>query len=315
MARDAASQRARIEKTLGRGLTESEWDLVIRRATTPANEKEPDLLLRDLLAEARELPRSHRPSASVFEPDVPDDPRWEALRRIFALQAGRDPAVVSWRSRHLPGGLLRSEERELADFVVARFVEDEPRLGDFRPIPLRWRGPTPEDDDVGGSFMRGEHGCLAELADVADMLLAATPWQHEEAVHFVLTGLAPRVHRIKADILIGESLASTRIKLDIDPRTPKDAVAQMYEHARRSHLPLMDTKLPKRAWPVDEKKAAIAEFLSGREDATWEQHRDAWNAAHPEWSYSEVRDFGRDAARARDSVLGPLEAERQPDIG
>jgi hypothetical protein len=70
-------------------------------------------------------------------------------------------------------------------------------------------------------------------------------------------------------------------------------------------------QLHRRGWlrrsrPLGERALALLRFvcLETPPESTWRRRLDAWNASHPNWTYSGVRAFERDLRRAEEELTG-----------
>lgn len=310
---DPNSHRVKVEAKLGCKLTNTQWQIVLARAWSPAHADSAELAVEDLCVEAKTVLGEKGARSTRVDEKEESDPRFDALARIFERKASEHPAVTRWRRRYLSADgdrlprLLKAGEVD--DFVCSQFGRDI-QAGDGVSVartgpPIGWRSPAGEC----GRIARTEHGGLAELGKAADELTSSVRWPLEEAVYYVLTGVAPpRVFRIYAEVLIGDSMATSSIRLDVDPRTPGEAVKVMYEHAQRQAAPVKD-RAPMRSHPVSERGAALALFLEERPPDSWRNLLVVWNESHAHWAFESVPNFAREGRRAREAVIGPFSDE------
>ena len=149
-----------------------------------------------------------------------------------------------------------------------------------------------------------ESSVLYDLAGAAEGLVERYRCNVEAATMFVLTGDAPRVPRWSATVGVryGDTAATTRVTLELDPDMSEPEVLAAYR-AARDHL--RGTR--KRIRPQSERALVLAAWVAGRpEGETWEQRRRAWNVEHGKWQHpGPDTNFARDATDARRRLLRP----------
>lgn len=200
-----------------------------------------------------------------------------------------------------------SNEAELLRAIAN--TRDGPRVVMRRigVVPLAY--PCP-DGSTGTAEIR-PGGRLARLKWVASYFAAASrsdeeldgyppgeyPFLEEaEAVRFILSGRPPRIWRGEGT---GTMLfpGGARVRLDVDARMSAMEVAKLYLKIRRRVFEGQDK-------PMTEKHLQLAVCLAEHFETSWPQLMASWNAEHPEWAYTNWRNFARDAKAAWCRVTG-----------
>lgn len=324
-----AEREGRLRRDLERrvtDLTDGEWDYLRERAWV-AEALAGDLSPKDLADEVWRFPhRRERGRRSPPErgrsPLTPTATRRErAVARVIAADAERDFPVRLFRLVRLGRRLLRPEE--IDSWVKAnsaaptRWVEvPVPRPGERlqieEPPPgqghrhLAYEAPAGEPHIAEGSdgwAMRfaatTAGGALEELREIADGLHGSYGWNRSAAATWVLSGVVPPVPEVAYMTETREPAAASRLVLVVDPTVRPDELAQHYRVIRRR---LMDQ--PHR--DMSDKHAALGEFAATRPpDERWQRSMERWNARDPQWTYSQVSNFTRDAIKALRRLRDP----------
>jgi len=125
--------------------------------------------------------------------------------------------------------------------------------------------------------IRGD-GVLAALKEVTTLLLGHFEgWREQEAVAFILAGVAPPLDKLRARTRHGLYRAASRITIDCDPRSTPAELAAFYERLRRRYLKGRDRLMEPRG-------LALALFVEERWSAQipWPQLLELWNQTHPD---------------------------------
>lgn len=231
-----------------------------------------------------------------------------AISKLLARDAGKDLEVQSFRDEVLDGTLL--SESAVAGWMQEQAKDSDPHLGHFSDFlgslrkMLEYSAPDSE-------YLRvqsiGDSGVLMRLSDLSQHLIALYPWKADQATSFILTGSPPLVLAIEADLAHSDipgdlPSASTRIVMKIDPAVPPKDVAEHYQSLRK-------TLVLKRPRSMGARHLWLAAFMAEQQDDTWDHSMKVWNKAwsekQPEWRYSQLSNFIRDAVKARKALLYP----------
>ncbi len=255
--------------------------------------------------------------------------RLEILSDLMAEDAASDPAVINFRERHLPSGLITPDEA--GTFISNNSADDgEPTTYLKVPLPdgheLTWDGPdvyaeppltlskaTPAtgytvdllhylqlDDAAVSKIAVRRGGILDGLRLLSESLSGRYAWQKPQATVFVLTGVPPLLSSLRGGARLRPSQPiSSRITMEIDPTlTPKEVV--------EGYKKLRDRWIKGRYRSMSEKHLRLAEFYKGSRDMTWYALMTEWNRMHkkPDWRYSESQNFARDCKHAWERLMG-----------
>jgi hypothetical protein len=255
--------------------------------------------------------------------------RLEILSDLLAEDAGSDPMVISFRERHLPSGLITTDE--VGKFISNKSADDgEPTTYLKVPLPdgheLTWDGPdvyaepsltlskaTPatgytvdllhysQPGDVAVTKIAVRRGGILDgLRQLSESLSGRYAWQKPQATVFVLTGVPPLLSSLRGGARLRPSQPiSSRITMEIDPTlTPKEVV--------EGYKKLRDRWIKGRYRSMSEKHLRLAEFYKGSRDMTWYALMTEWNRMHkkPDWRYSESQNFARDCKHAWERLMG-----------
>lgn len=254
--------------------------------------------------------------------------RRKVLSLLLAQKAMKDPQVIAFRQRVLQGHLLSLQE--VALWIQHQATSDGPPTAWLEaPVPagtaLR-RDPTTLSISIeptltiakvdrmeGPRFRRLEYripgndwaqsistavgGVLEQLRVLSERLTRQYPWRPYEATLFVLTGQNPPISEINGSISLEKG---GRIILEIDPALTSRQVAEPYHWFRRRVLG------GRRLKALSPKHLRLAAFVGERPEAeTWQERREAWNRAYPDWKYDRESNFRRDAGVAQKRLLTP----------
>ena len=145
-------------------------------------------------------------------------------------------------------------------------------------------------------------GVLAQLKGVVDTLLAHFDgWLFEDALAFVLAGVAPPLDQLRGRTRRGLYGAASRITLDCDLRITPAELADFYERLRRRHLSGRDR-------PMGEKGLALACFIEMHwcPGTSWGELRVLWNDAYPQYASDSTNQFGTEARASWERLTGEL---------
>jgi hypothetical protein len=261
----------------------------------------------EALARARE-----RANGTEADRAIGPDARMLALADIMAIEAARLPAVQEFRSQVLRGRLLKPEriaawmERQARkDGDPTRWEVVSPGAPDARPVAsqssffefLPYASP-----DVSQTIHKPVRagGVLAELKGIAIALARRYSWTEELAVRFVLTGGIPLNRARYTTTSGGPYLAARMIELQVSPRLSPREVGGVFSAARRS---VLGPSTRDRA--ITAARAELGVFGTGVNDGrSWLDAMTAWNRAHQERPYSDVRLFTRDVRQAYKRITG-----------
>ena len=173
--------------------------------------------------------------------------RLKILSDLLAEGAGSDPVVTSFRERHLPSGLITTDE--VGTFISNKAADDgDPTTYLKVPLPdgheLAWDGPdayaeppltlskatpatgytvdllhyTQSDDAAVRRIAVRRDGILDGLRSVSESLADRNGWQKSQATVFILTGTPPLLSSLRGSTKLRPSLPiSSRITMEIDP--------------------------------------------------------------------------------------------------
>lgn len=208
--------------------------------------------------------------------DQGPDTRLLFLSEILALEASRNPDVLSFREEVLGGELL--EVDQVREWLENQKEEHGPRLiirfadGGFIPRSVSVRKSEP----------------MHRLSVLAAVLTRFCPWDKAEAVSFILCGRVPLVPRARVHLPAYFALPYNRVQLDLDPHLAPQEVAALYRAVRKVAVMQRDRPLSKRT-------LELTLFLARRPDLGPKTLVKEWNRVFPEWAYSDERSFARAA--------------------
>jgi len=255
--------------------------------------------------------------------------RLEILSDLMGEDAARDPSVISFRERHLPGELIKQDE--VGTWLSSKSVDDgEPTTYLKVPLPdgheLRWDGPRLYADPPltlsvsspatgwSSEFVRyqlpgdeGERslpvrqgGVLDTLRMLSESLSGRYAWQKAQATVFALTGNPPLLSSLRGGGHLRPSQPiSSRITMEIDPTLIPEEVVKGYKKLR-------DRWIKGRYRSMSEKHLRLAEFYRGDKDVSWSTLMRQWNEKQGEktWIYREPQNFARDCKSAWGRLMG-----------
>ena len=256
----------------------------------------------------------------------------QTISQLIALEASKDPDVVTFRQDVLQGRLLQIGAVD--DWIKKQQAADGPWAYYIRvPIP---KGVELKDTNRGAVahpplVVDAEHpaatfelsigdmleyiiegskfvqripvavgGVLDRLCRLSAQLAHATGWRPATASDFVLTGRVPLVPGIRGDV---ESAGRGHFTLHIDPMVPPQQVVLFYRKLRQKAF------AGRRLRSLTPKHLGLALLLAKHPDESWEERRAIWNrTARPSERYA-----ARTAMRFRRDVTDAarrLEAAR-----
>lgn len=335
MAQAQDEVRKALAARLRRPIDEEIWALLVEdRYVAEAAQSDS---LDDLANRYQRLVRlrGKKPSAPRPGPrEIPPDARLRALSWRLAQLAAERPNVQAFRERVLGGKLLNYGD--IAEWVKRTAEADgqvQPQLivtvppgytvtdiqpsGSWTVPPLTISEAMPAvqapmrllaySTRGKGAVMRTHvavGGILDELRQLSQALAGEFGWQEALATTFVLTGLAPEMPKalISFEWHFGAT-AETRIHIAADASTPVREVAEAYRQARAD---LARSTRSRRYRRMEEKHSQLARLYS-ENGRPWRERMSAWNKQHPQWKYTEVRNFSRDCTRAWRRLFGEQE--------
>jgi hypothetical protein len=249
--------------------------------------------------------------------------RLQALAEVIAWRAARNSTVVSFRSRHLAGGLIAPDE--VTGWIDATYHGHRPRKWPAGPGPaeatnfpgqfalwphahlvLQWLDPTERRTKIWCVPTRGP---LAELAKLSTKLADQWDWNLALATNFILTGEAPprpgvrglsfRTRRGSDGWYGTYEMMSVGCTIDVEV-TPEELAA--WWRGVRTAIGITGRK------PMGTKAVHLALFaLSSDDSTTFAEDMRRWNKQAPEesWRYSDVRNFRTACLAAIDSLTRP----------
>jgi hypothetical protein len=247
----------------------------------------------------------------------------------MAKDAASDPAVISFRKRHLSNELIKQDE--VGTWLLSKSEDDgEPTTYLKVPLPegheLVWDGSRPYADPpltlsvsspaTGWSreFVRyqlpgdeGERslpvrqgGVLDTLRMLSESLSDRYAWQKAQATVFVLSGNPPLLSSLRGGANLRPSQPiSSRITMEIDPTLTPEEVALGYKKLR-------DRWIKGRYRSMSEKHLRLAEFYGGSKVVSWSALMRQWNEKQDEkeWGNQEPQNFARDCKSAWKRLMG-----------
>ncbi len=227
-----------------------------------------------------------------------EDPRYAGLAEILAIEASHDPHLIDWRQRHLPDGLI--DESELPQLIARLRREGAEHPRSQREPTMTFRYVSGETER---SFPVVVSSSLGELARLADRLSRGYHWLVDDAQLFVLTGRPPSYYPLIARLRITDRAATSRIRLDIDPRTPRGELVRQYDRLRKDPAVAVVAAAGS-GRRIEERTQALAVFVARRLGEPWRSLQAGWNDQHPNSRYESERAFASAARRAWRHVVG-----------
>ncbi len=249
------------------------------------------------------------------------DYRLGAIAEIFATEAATLDEVVTFRKRHLAGGLIGWAD--LADWIASSAEQDgeptayvtipldddgklavEPAaIHDHREIPRGTRlsrsiellDYLPHGETAVRRIPTRAAGVLGELKAVAQSLVRRYDWAEAHSTLFVLTGVRPpaRKARVTTHVAVPWHHSRRTLSIEVPLTTPPAYVERLYREARSKELGVAPR--PRR---ISAQHAELAVFsYARRKDHTWAEIRQQWDLAHPDQKQGNLRSFSR-ACRA-----------------
>ena len=253
--------------------------------------------------------------------------RKAAMSELVASHARRSPFVEGFRSDVLSDGLLDLEQVD--QWIKAKAKQDGPatlyvavplgssswdRKGQKVIIdpPLKVSEAPPfakfttetlsyalPDSEWSYSVAVAPGGVLQRLAMLSKQLAKQYTWQEAQATTFVLTGRVPLLSSIRVNTSLNLPMETlSRITITADPTAAPNDVAAAFKKARGQIL-------SGRPRTLSRKHLELILFCDERPDAeTWMERMEAWNDEHPNWAYTEPKNFLRDANQGVRRLLG-----------
>jgi hypothetical protein len=332
IVRDNTSLRRALDERLpGKPLNDRQWlalinQGVIRRFWEVASKRGgTESALEQLTAVVQQLRTAWgeaqtAPSATRQKRRTPLDRLMEAQAAAIAAVISHEPLLAAFRARFLAGGVMDEAQAVAWLLEQAReqsgstWIEDIAKWTEANPD--RWRSPqrmqfkflfTPWADAGFLYCVRGSPlDRLRKLANHLGMLFGVSS---SEAVRVILTGQPPRIEALRimkqapSMNLDGQVIwPGLRIRIECSPLVTPSEVARQLRAWRLKTFGGKTRTLSARA-------LELAKFVSGRPKQPWSALMREWNKAvarrRPEWRYSLVQNFSRDARRALDRLLRP----------
>ena len=167
--------------------------------------------------------------------------------------------------------------------------------------PLRYRDKEGWSIDVPDIW---PSSVLSELQKLSADLAHYNPWDEYETAWFVLTGDAPTVSPLEIHVRHKSltHISRSLISMEIEPWLPAQTVMQKYRILQKRLLGGENR-------PLSMRNLAVLRFVTAQTNdrgghPSWNDMLEAWNTAHPEDTYDDVRLIERDYRRAT-VVLNP----------
>jgi hypothetical protein len=320
---NAQQIRSGVERRLGRKLDDETWafaesqewiDATLEELESDVDE---DRAVAGLADRILQLLRYRSASRSPEHREIPPDGRDEALARVLAALASREPGVIRFRREVLRGQQVGAEH-------VAVWVRRRARregAPTFRRVVLVERGGEPLPTPLGvvkeaavyldlwneqgwlESVPIREDGVLGRLKKLSAWLGREYSFREPDAVTFILSGYIPPSPRARASYTLHLRLpARSVVRLEVNPRVSPREVAEVYASMRGRLLEQMG--LGTRSRSMTEEHAELAIFVSEHDAESWDELRVEWNASHPDRPFTDVRRFIRDVRAAYRRVTG-----------
>jgi hypothetical protein len=297
--------RRRMERLLGRTLSEAAWDLALKEryveeALNPNYDTAQDSLFGFLTALLRVEDGRLRARAakkpSVKSPGSPTQDlsaRIEAVSRLAAEHAAGDEEILGFRRRvlGLDTPMNRDEAEAYLDLPEARGISP---LEGGRTELLRY-----QNERVAHELHVWAGSPLDDLRRLAEGLATFYPWEPAQAAAFVLEGLIPLATPFM--LHLPQTWHATRptratLVMEVDLWMPASAVMRAYRDAQRHVLPGHNR-------PIGSRSLDLVNFVMKNLPATWPKLREQWNTEHPSATYRDYRSFRWAFDQARRSLL------------
>jgi hypothetical protein len=288
--------RTRLEGLLGEPLKDAMWALLKDenhvRPVLDGEEEVGTLLAtaRRYLAAARDLP----------------PPRKRGLRGVDSLQSSPTQAYEA---------LARS--RAIAALLIP-YADAHDGVRAFRSARLRAKRGKVQLlflPDVPAWLSKQSITVLGALKKLKASLAKDFLWSEEQAEAFVLAGAVPEYIPVRFDVESRKPAVLTRIRLEIDPAVPPEALMEIYRVVRREVIVRRPRMLGLNTIALAQFAAELKIFGHDLKGMTLLEE---WNRQVPgntrqlpgntrEWRYepSEIRNFSRDVAAAQRRLLEP----------
>ena len=326
---NAEAIRAKLAKLLGHAPVRRVWQYLVSSGVV-VDVQRGIMDIYDL--EERYLEAKELPSRLLGAPPKPRDSglrriRLQILSDLMAEDAASDPAVISFKKRHLSNELIKQDE--VGTWLSNNLVDDgEPTTYLKVPLPnrhkLTWYGPdayveppltlsvtTPATgwsmefvhyqlpgDEGERSLPVRRGGVLDTLRMLSESLSGRYAWQKAQATVFVLTGNPPLLSSLRGGANLRPSQPiSSRITMEIDPTLIPEEVVKGYKKLR-------DRWIKGRYRSMSEKHLRLAEFYRGGKDVSWSTRMTQWNEKQKAWRYREPQNFARDCKSAWKRLMG-----------
>lgn len=172
------------------------------------------------------------------------------------------------------------------------------------------------DDYSFQQIMYRKHSLLDELITLSDTLAQRIGCYQQVAALFILTGNPPGVPPISVQIDSSRrsDFHKGTITMKIQPWVSPDSVLKTYRKLQQhefghSYRPMTSTRqlelfrfVTQEMTIVRNKKSAWDDII---EIPEWRELFERWNRSHPDSQYTQLSNFERDYARAKESILLP----------
>lgn len=155
--------------------------------------------------------------------------RMRAKALVLASLANEDPVVVQWRTEHLGGKLVPLSS-------VGEWVRSH-QTGQGSPRQLL---AFPDQGQL-CRVATSDGSVLRSLLSLSSRLALEYGWTEDTATAFVLSDAVPIPKWVRVTVHETGDVYGARIILDVDPDTPAEVVARLYDEERkamgRAHRP------------------------------------------------------------------------------
>lgn len=269
-------------------------------------------------------PRSDSPPKPVAE--GPPSERLGYLSQLVALDAACEPAVIRFREEVLGGQLLDPSDWNVYPFgsgAMAHWLSEQSAKNpeQFEADIVYWPDGVDQTLDVCRmkSYIaidpeyRPEGGPVAWLHEISAHLGSQYRWKYGDAQWFVLTGEVPRLASMN---VLRESRfrypGLARVTLTVDFALSPREIAEWYTKYRKDILNYESPEsVGKRNRPMTTKHLALAVFLHAHQGEKYGHLMRLWNEERPEWRYTQVTNFARDAKHAHERLTGQVSNGRK----